>query len=146
MLSSQRGVGLITSDQPSRQYFPRLRYERPPQFPLPPVVEVLRTGKAPVLDIPSAGGLMKPTARGLLVLAAGIALTIWGASYCLQSWTRIFGAGVVLIGVGIMSFGITSGYADYGRNGTFLYRIGVFGFMAGLAAGGYVYYYGILPI
>jgi hypothetical protein len=96
-------------------------------------------------DVGSAR-LMKPTLRGLLVMAAGMVIAWLGFTYFLQSWTRIFGAGLFLIGVGTMSMGVTNGYADYGPTGTLLYRIGFVGFFAGLAAGGYAYYYGGMPV
>lgn len=84
------------------------------------------------------------TFRGICVGAFGAVLSITGVYYVTQSWTRTFGIGLLMIGVGVMTLGATNGFSDYSPLGKALYNIGLIAFGIGVPLAIYAFYSGAI--
>jgi len=82
------------------------------------------------------------TFRGITVAAFGVLLVLVGAYLALHSWTRIFGVGVFMVGVGLIALGATDGFSDYSPLGKAIYGVGITGFALGIPLTIYAFYYG----
>jgi len=85
---------------------------------------------------------LRLTFRGITVAAFGVVLALVGAYFALQSWTRIFGIGIFLVGTGLIALGATDGFSDYSPLGKVIYRVGVTCFGIGIPLTIYAFYYG----
>ena len=62
--------------------------------------------------------------------------------FLLHSWTRTFGIGLFMVGIGMVSIGVTDGFSDYSPLGRTLYGVGIAGFALGVPLTIYAFYYG----
>lgn len=75
--------------------------------------------------------------NGILALAAGALSIAWGAWGLTFRISDIMSHGFVLLGIGVILFGITDGFGDRTHRGQFLFKIGVLVFLAAALALGY---------
>jgi hypothetical protein len=61
----------------------------------------------------------------------GFGCIFYGVMNALQSYTRVYGVGLLLLGVGSTLLGITDGFSDPTPKGRLLFRIAVIAFLIG---------------
>jgi hypothetical protein len=82
------------------------------------------------------------TFRRVTAVAVGGILILGGMFMASRPFGRMLGVGVALVGVGLISLGITDGFSDYGPYGRLMYGIGIAGFGLGVPLALYAFYYG----
>jgi len=67
-----------------------------------------------------------------VVAALGLVLIVGGAFHGLFYRDRLFSAGLISMGVGMLFLGLTEGFTDPTPRGKFLYRVAVVAFLVGI--------------
>ena len=75
--------------------------------------------------------------NAIFLILTGLFLILWGGWRVYRFRDLVFGGSLSMIGVGILAFGLTNGFADQTPRGRMLFKFGVFSFIIGILAFGY---------